>query len=191
MRIFLDEGVSPSVKSRLVAEGHEVDHVYDLGLAGSPDHNNIVFCREHSYDVIATLDKRDYGRIMAEQGLDRPSVVMMRSKSDINAEQQGQAISDALSSHEKRLANGAIVTTKVDNNNTTRVRQFPLQRSRENENETNRLRDSNTRDDEDQAPTKDDVMTLAVQRFGERERQRQEEREERLKRGRERNSDDG
>lgn len=122
MRFLLDEGVSPLVRDPLVAAGHDVEHVRDVGLTSAPD-PVVLAATVDDNRVLVTLDT-DFGALIAHAGSRLPSVVLFRGA--VNRRPSGQAALLVANLHQfaEDLESGAIVVIGDDR---VRVRRLPIE----------------------------------------------------------------
>jgi predicted nuclease of predicted toxin-antitoxin system len=85
VRFLLDETLSPLVRDRLEAAGHDAVRVRDLGLARAPDEQVLSTARDQRR-VVVTADA-DFGALLARTNARRPSVIDLRRQQGGRASQ--------------------------------------------------------------------------------------------------------
>ena len=121
MKLLIDNALSPVVAARLRAEGHDVAHVRDLGLADASD-EVIMNAAAADGRVLVSADT-DFGTILARRGTARPSVVLLRRSSQRKPELQAALLLANLATVETALNVGAVV---VIEDSRIRVRALPF-----------------------------------------------------------------
>ncbi|MBK5226835.1 MAG: DUF5615 family PIN-like protein [Thermoleophilia bacterium] len=76
MRFLVDEALSPVIASKLTEAGHDTVHVRDAGLQSASDKE--IFLRTAREDRILISADTDFGAILAELGVAKPSVIILR-----------------------------------------------------------------------------------------------------------------
>lgn len=120
MRLLLDNPVSPQLKPALAGAGHDVDHVRDRGLAAAEDRAVLDLARLEDR-VIVTQDM-DFGTLLAADGANKPSVVLLRF-SDSRPANHISNLMTILPTVESELLQGAIV---VVTDQGVRIRPLPI-----------------------------------------------------------------
>ncbi|MGH8885471.1 MAG: DUF5615 family PIN-like protein [Egibacteraceae bacterium] len=77
LRLLVDANLSPRVAARLRAAGHDVIHVADCGLL-APSGDRILAAAAEDDRTIISADA-DFGTLLALDGHEKPSVVLLRS----------------------------------------------------------------------------------------------------------------
>lgn len=121
MRFLLDEGISPLVAPELVAAGHDVTHVHEIGLTGAPD-PSVLGVAEAEQRVLITLDT-DFGTLIAHSGARLPSVVLFRGNVTRRPTGQAELLLANLDQISDDLDQGAVV---VIGDSRIRVRPLPI-----------------------------------------------------------------
>ena len=109
----------------LIVEGHEYDHVGDIGMARSSDTEIIEKARANQ-EVIITHDL-DYGHLLAFSGKSAPSVIIFRLR-NTHPDNLFNRIMNEWSEIEKSLIEGAIVAIE---DATIRIRKLPIIRHKQ------------------------------------------------------------
>lgn len=120
MRLLVDECLPERLATELSLHGHDVAHVVVLGLAGSAD--SVVLGVAADQDRILISVDTDFGFLLASEGLERPSVILLRHVSYVLTDQIG-LILDCLAVARDDLAAGcmAVVTSRG-----ARIRRLPI-----------------------------------------------------------------
>jgi predicted nuclease of predicted toxin-antitoxin system len=121
LRFLLDESVSPLVKEPLLAAGHDVVHLHDLGLRGAPD-PLVLETVVGEGRVLVTLDT-DFGELVARSGLRLPSIVLFRGAITRRPSSEAILLLENLDQFEADLESGAVVVIGDDR---VRVRRLPI-----------------------------------------------------------------
>jgi predicted nuclease of predicted toxin-antitoxin system len=120
MKFLADMGISMRTVSALRKNGHQVEHMSELGLIRAADRDIVTRARSNG-QVVLTFDL-DFGEIMALSRFASPTVILFRTKN-----QTPQAITPKLLQviHEcgPQLMRGAFVTVEDSG---FRIRQLPI-----------------------------------------------------------------
>lgn len=121
MRFLIDNNLSPVVANLLNQTGHDAVHVrdYDMTAATDPE----VMDRAATEARILVSADTDFGTLLAQQGTDRPSLLLVRRLSGRRATEQVAVILANLSTIADDLETGAIVVLADD---VLRIRRLPL-----------------------------------------------------------------
>jgi len=122
IRLLLDQGMSRTTASILRAEGCEVAHVAEIGMARATDQEILDYARREGM-VVVTLDA-DFHAQLALAGADQPSVIRIREER-LRGMEQAALISRILALLGDELSRGVIViaTTAI-----LRIRSLPVVR---------------------------------------------------------------
>jgi predicted nuclease of predicted toxin-antitoxin system len=121
VRFLIDNNLSPVVANLLNQTGHDAVHVrdYDMTAATDPE----VMDRAAAETRILVSADTDFGALLAQQGTDRPSLLLVRRLSGRRATEQVAVILANLNTIADDLEAGAIVVLADD---VLRIRRLPL-----------------------------------------------------------------
>ena len=122
MRFLLDMNLPPSLCGTLTTMDHAAVHVAAIGLAAATDEAIVVAARERTETIIT--NDLDFTRILAVDGLSRPSLVLLRL-GNASTGHLGAALKQHLPSICQALDRGAIV---VIEDHSLRIRYLPVGR---------------------------------------------------------------
>lgn len=108
MRLLLDANLSPRIATVLGEAGHDVVHVFDIGLTDATD----IVILEHAAAerrVVVSSDT-DFGALLARQRRADPSYVLLRHANDLGVDAQAALLLTVLPAVEDALNEGAVVT---------------------------------------------------------------------------------
>lgn len=94
------------MKQPLLAVGHDVVHLHDLGLRGAPD-PAVVEAAVGAGRVLVTRDT-DFGELVARAGSHLPSIVLFRGAVTRRPDRQAALLSENLDQFEADLDAGAV-----------------------------------------------------------------------------------
>ncbi len=120
MKFLLNMNIPPALGPLLVSDGHEWQHVANLGMARASDAAILAQAKSRGECVI-THDL-DYGQLLAFSGNSAPSVLIFRLRR-ADAALLHQRISGAWHQIERALANGAVVVIEEA---AARIRRLPI-----------------------------------------------------------------
>ena len=123
MRFLVDANLSPRVAVRLRLEGHDVEHVGDVGLLEAED-GPILAHAASTAQVIVSADS-DFATLLAVTGRSEPSLVLLRSADRLTPDQQADLIVANIGHVAADLQSGAVVTIGRGH---LRVRPLPMGR---------------------------------------------------------------
>ena len=123
MKLLLDQNVALRCVDLLLKQGHEVEHVRQLGMTFSPDADILALAAERGA-VVVTCD-RDFHALLAGSGQTSPSVVYLRDQG-LDASATADLVHREVTRHAAELQQGAAVTIL---RGFARVRLLPLGRS--------------------------------------------------------------
>lgn len=121
MRLLVDENLSVRVEQQLVAAGHDVVHVTEVGLANTDDPVILAWAAEQDR-VVVTADS-DFTDLLAVGGASRPSVILVRSSDRLTPPEQASLLAGAIPVVAEDLATGAVVSLTTER---MRVRLLPI-----------------------------------------------------------------
>jgi len=120
MNFLLNMNMPRTLVACLVAQGHQVRHAGDVGLATASDTAIVDDARRHG-EVIITHDL-DYGHLLAFSGERTPSVIILRLARP-SARSITKSVVNAWDQIATALQQGAIVIVE---DTTIRVRNLPI-----------------------------------------------------------------
>ena len=123
MRLLVDENLSVRIAARLSEAGHDAVHVTSVGL-GSTDDAVILESAAESGQVVLTADA-DFSTMLALQGRNQPSVLMLRSSDHFTPDEQADLILRTLEQVGRELEDGAIASVTPER---IRIRTLPISR---------------------------------------------------------------
>lgn len=122
MKLLIDNAISPIVAQRLRENGFiDAVHVRDLGMQQASDED--IFARAVLEERVVISADTDFGTLLAIRRARKPSVVLLRCKSQRRPEQQASLLVAMLPEIESLLDAGAIVVVEE---NRIRARALPL-----------------------------------------------------------------
>ncbi len=123
MRLLLDANLSPRVAVRLIAEGHDVVHVADVGKLAATDAEILRFAAEEERVVVSS--DTDFGTLLARLELSQPSFVLFRHVNEMTPDDQARLLVEVLPRVVAELEAGAVVTLVRGR---VRTRRLPFDR---------------------------------------------------------------
>ena len=123
MKFLVDANLSPRVAARLRVEGHDVEHVGDVGLLEAED--GPILAHAASTDRVILSADSDFATLLAVTGRSEPSLVLLRSADRLTPDQQADLIVANLEVVTADLQSGAVVTIGRGH---LRVRPLPMGR---------------------------------------------------------------
>ncbi len=121
MKFLLDQNQSHRIKEFLVAAGHDVVHVRDVGLSGASDPELMAYAVDR--DLVVVSGDTDFGDLLAAWNAAKPSVVLFRRQEGRRAHEIAALLLANLEAVEGDLARGAVVVLDQDR---VRVRVLPF-----------------------------------------------------------------
>ncbi len=119
MRLLLDMNVSPSLARELDPEGHDAEHVLDLGMGSASD--EAVMARAVANRRCLVTADLDFAQMLAASRAARPSVVILRLRDPRPDRLRARHLA-ALRAAEAAVEEGAIVVDE----GSVRVRRLPV-----------------------------------------------------------------
>lgn len=107
MKFLVDEALSPLIAVKLTEARHDAIHVRDAGLQAASDKE--IFLRANRDDRILVSADTDFGAILAELGVDKPSVIILR-QAPKRPEAQAALLLANLPALEESLNKGCVAT---------------------------------------------------------------------------------
>ena len=120
MKILLDANLSPAWVETLAASGFYAIHWSTIGAGDAPDFEIMAFARENNFTIL-TRDL-DFGKMLASNRQDRPSVVQIRVK-QASPRLIGPQVIEALHSMKAEVKAGALITIDLKR---ARLRILPI-----------------------------------------------------------------
>ena len=121
MRFLIDNNLSPVLADELKTAGHDAVHVRDYGLQAATDQVVLAQARGESRVLISA--DTDFGTLLAREGADRPSIMLIRRLTGRRAIEQATIILANLDVVSEDLDSGAVV---VLTDEWVRVRRLPI-----------------------------------------------------------------
>jgi len=121
VKFLIDNNLSPVVANLLNQAGHDAVHLRDYGMTAAPDPD--VMDRAATEERVLVSADTDFGALLAQQGADRPSLVLVRRLSGRRATEQAAIILANLDTVIDDLDAGAVVVLAED---VLRIRRLPL-----------------------------------------------------------------
>lgn len=120
MKLLLDQNLSAAAAEILRADGLDVLHTREIGLATADDRDILIWCREHAR-ILITHDA-DCHALLALSGATSPSVVRIRLEG-LRDQAMAELIRRIVDVTADDLASGSAVTV---NATSIRVHRLPL-----------------------------------------------------------------
>lgn len=108
MRLLIDANLSPRVADALRDGGHDVVHVFDIGLADASD--EAILARAESERRVIVSSDTNFGALLARHDRATPSFVLLRHVNDLTPDQQAALLVAGLPGVEGELQEGAVVS---------------------------------------------------------------------------------
>lgn len=121
MNFLVDNALSHRLAALLSDEGHDAVHVRDYDLAAATD--AVIFDRAFAEDRIIISTDTDFGTLLAQRRVSKPSVILLRWQLLRRPEEQKQVILSNLPSVEEDLLLGAIIVVEPT---IIRIRRLPI-----------------------------------------------------------------
>lgn len=119
MKLLLDNNLSPWLATELCKVGHDATHVLDIGMHAASDREILEFALSQGSIVIS--NDKDFGQIIAQSNLARPSVILLRQL--IDPKQQLALLIENLPSLSEPLGLGALISL---DSRVARVKLLPI-----------------------------------------------------------------
>jgi predicted nuclease of predicted toxin-antitoxin system len=120
MRFLVDNSLAPALAALLANEGHDAVHVRSVMNPSSDDTTVFDFARAEDRVIIAA--DTDFGAILAEREVAKPSVVLVRTSRKATVVVASMLVAN-LSSIEADVSKGAVI---VFEDGRIRVRSLPI-----------------------------------------------------------------
>lgn len=121
MRLLIDANLSPKIAKLLTDAGHAATHVTEHGLLNATDEEISRFARLNDITIISA--DSDFAQLLAYNGFNTPSLILLRSVDHLTPTQQGDLLIANLPEIEQSLTGGAIASLTP---RSLRVRALPL-----------------------------------------------------------------
>ena len=112
MRFLIDNNLSPLLAGELRAAGHDAVHVRDYGLQAATD--QVVLARARGDNRVLISADTDFGTLLAREGADRPSIMLIRRLTGRRATEQAAIILANLDAVAEDLNSGDVVVLTDD-----------------------------------------------------------------------------
>jgi predicted nuclease of predicted toxin-antitoxin system len=120
MKLLLDQNLSASAAEILRANGRDVFHTREVGLAAADDRDILIWCRDNQR-VLITLDA-DFHALLSLSGATSPSVVRIRLEG-LRDQALAELIERVVDATAEDLIRGPAVTASAKS---IRVHRLPL-----------------------------------------------------------------
>ena|ERR1039458_7425695 len=121
MRFLIDNNLSPVLAESLRVAGHDAAHVRDYDLQAATD--EVVLAQARGDNRVLISADTDFGTLLAREGADRPSVLLIRRLSGRRAAEQATIILANLNVVAEDLDSGSVVVLTEE---WIRVRRLPI-----------------------------------------------------------------
>lgn len=108
MRLLLDANLSPRLAPLLVEAGHDVVHVFDVGLADASD--SVILQQAADDRRVVVSSDSDFGTLLARHQRSDPSFVLLRHANDRTVEEQAALLLTVIPVVASELDRGAVVS---------------------------------------------------------------------------------
>jgi predicted nuclease of predicted toxin-antitoxin system len=123
VKLLVDANLSPRLVSLLTRAGHDVSHVFDLGM-GEADDETILARALIEERAVVTADT-DFVTMLALTGAELPSVVLVRRDTGRRVAAVASLLLANVGPLEAEIRKGCIVVVEADR---VRVRSLPIER---------------------------------------------------------------
>lgn len=123
MKLLVDANLSPRLVSLLTQAGHDVSHVFDLGI-GEADDETILARALVEERAVVTADT-DFVTMLALTGAELPSVVLVRRDTGRRVAALASLLVANVAPLDAEIRKGCIVVVEADR---VRVRSLPIER---------------------------------------------------------------
>jgi predicted nuclease of predicted toxin-antitoxin system len=123
VRLLIDANLSPRVATALADAGHDVVHVFEIGLADASDQS--ILARAESEGRVIVSSDSDFGALLSRHHRATPSFVLLRHVNDLTPSEQATLLIAGLANVESELQEGAVVSFARGR---VRTRRLPFDR---------------------------------------------------------------
>jgi predicted nuclease of predicted toxin-antitoxin system len=122
VKLLLDANLSPRLVSLLTQAGHDVAHVFDLGMAETDDET--ILARAHAEERAVVTADTDFVTMLALTGAELPSVVLVRRDTGRRVAALASLLVANVAPLDAEIRKGCIVVVEADR---VRVRALPIE----------------------------------------------------------------
>lgn len=122
MRLLLDQNVPFRVVKILNSYGWDTSNTESLGMSRATDRE--IIAEALRQDRVVVSADRDFGDLLRTSGASKPSLVFLRLRKLVTAEQVAGVLVAALENMHTELTSGCIV---VITDNSKRIRRLPIE----------------------------------------------------------------
>jgi predicted nuclease of predicted toxin-antitoxin system len=108
VRLLIDANLSPRVVATLRSAGHDVAHVFEIGLGDAADET--ILAHAGSDQRVIVSSDTDFGALLARRERATPSFVLLRHVNDLSPDAQAELLVAGLPGVESELNDGAVVS---------------------------------------------------------------------------------
>jgi predicted nuclease of predicted toxin-antitoxin system len=123
VKLLLDANLSPRLVSLLTRAGHDVAHVFDLGMAEADDET--ILARALIEERAVVTADTDFVTMLALTGAELPSVVLVRRDTGRRVAALASLLVANVAPLDAEIRKGCIVVVEADR---VRVRSLPIER---------------------------------------------------------------
>jgi predicted nuclease of predicted toxin-antitoxin system len=123
VKLLVDANLSPRLVSLLTQAGHDVTHVFDLGMAEADDET--VLARALAEERAVVTADTDFVTMLALTGAELPSVVLVRRDTGRRVAALASLLVANVAPLDVEIREGCIVVVEADR---VRMRSLPIER---------------------------------------------------------------